>query len=316
MIDKSQLRLLSYLIEESKRNVPISTLADQLDWSAGHASRVVSELETLGCLRKREVGRRKLVTLADIEPVEQLEALVTEYGHVDFPGLIGGSGLRLLYYLDRPRTATELAESSGINRATVYRRLDDLQLVGIVGKSNSQYHLNEPFSALSSIARGLAHAEHRREAQRYADSVRMLWETSEEYLFACGDTISADGFHPTGPSRFSEFDIPLLTRDRRHYFRSDRITSVSPAELVCHTLLIDHGSRYRTYCLLLMKREGIGRTALRECAEHYTPEAALDVVAICEELSGYLETEGAATTDRLPSWEDFKRTAADYEIDV
>lgn len=316
MLGKSQLQLLSYLIDESEREVPISTLADQLDWSAGHASRVVSELETVGCLRTRDGGRRKLVTLADIEPVEQLEALVTEYSHVDFPELIAGSGLRLLYYLDHARTASELAEASDISRATVYRRLDDLQLVGIVGKSKSQYHLNEPFSALSSIARGLAHHEHRREAERYADSVRMLWETSEEYLFACGNTISADGFYLTGPLLFAEFDIPLLTRDRRHYFRSDRITSVSPADLVCHTLLIDHGSRYRTYCLLLMKSEGIGRTALRECAEHYNPEAALDVVAISEELSEYLETEGAVTTDRLPSWEDFKRTAADYEINV
>lgn len=316
MIGNSQLRVLSYLIDESERDVPISTLADHLGWSTGHASRVVSELETLGCLRTREVGRRKLVTLAEIEPVEQLEALVSEYGHVDFADLISGSGLRLLYYLDRPRTATELAEASAVSRATVYRRLDDLQLVGIVGKSNSKYHLNEPFAALSSIARGLAHHEHRREADRHTDSVRMLWETSEEYLFACGETINADGFHPTGPLLFAEFDIPLLTRDRRHYFRSDRITSVSPAELVCHTLLIDHGSRYRTYCLLLMKSEGIGRTALRECAEQYTPEAALDVVAITEQLSEYLETEGATTTDRLPSWEDFKRTAADYEIDV
>lgn len=316
MISKSQFRLLSYLIDESEREVPISSLADGLGWSAGHTSRVVSELETRGCVRTRDAGRRKLVTLADIEPVEQLESLVTEYGHVDFPKLVSGSALQLLYYLDRCRTATELAEASGISRATVYRRLDDLQAVGIVGKSESHYQLNKPFVTLSSIARGLIHHEHRREAERYADGISILWENHEEYLFVCDSKIGSDEFYLTGPSLFAEFDIPLLTRSRRHYFCSDRITAVSPADLVCHTLLIDDDSRYRTYCLLLIKGEEIERAVLKEQAEYYNPEAAVDLLTIVDELVEYLEAEGAVTSDRLLSWEEFKSTAADYEINV
>lgn len=316
MVGKSQFRLISHLIENPEREVPISTLADRLEWSAGHTSRVVSELEARGCVRTKNAGRQKLVTLGQIEPIEQLEALMTEYGHVDFPELVAGSGLQLLYYLDQSRTATELAEMSDISRATVYRRLDDFQAVGIVGKSESHYQLNEPFSTLSSIARGLAHHEHRREAERYADKVNILWETHQEYLFACDSEISPDEFYLTGVSLFAEFDIPLLTRSRRHYFRSDRITAISPAELVCHTLLIDDDSRYRTYSLLLVQREAIGRTALRECAEHYNSEADIDLLAIVDQLVEYLETEGAVISDRLPAWKDFKSTAADYEINV
>lgn len=316
MIGKSQLQLLSHLIDKSIQEVPISMLADRLGWSPGHTSRIVSELEAKGCIRTREAGRQKLVLLAEVEPVEQLENLITEYSHVDFPQLIAGSGLQLLYYLDRSRTATELTEMSGVSRATVYRRLDGLQRVGIVGKSDSHYQINEPFSTLSSIARGMAHQEHRHEAERYVDSANILWENHKEYLFACDDQISTDAFHQTGPSLFVEFDIPLLTRSREHYLRSDRITSISPAELVCHTLLIDDTSRYRTYCLLLIRKESIGRAALSECAEHYDPEADINLVKIIEELVEYLETEGSVTSDLLPSWEDFKSTAADYEINV
>lgn len=316
MMGKSQFHLLSYLIDKSEREVPISMLADRLGWSAGHTSRVVSELEARGCVRIKNAGRQKLVTLGEIKPVEQLEALMNEYGHVDFPELVAGSGLQLLYYLNRRRTATELAELSDISRATVYRRLNDLQAVGIVGKSESHYQLNEPFSKLSLIARGLAHHEHRREAERYADGVNILWETHEEYLFACNGEISEDGFHLTGPSLLAEFDIPLLTRSRRHYIRSNRISAISPAELVCHTVLINDDSRYRTYSLLLIQKEAIGQAALKKCAEYYNPEADIDLLAIVDQLIKYLKTEGTVISDRLPTWGEFKSTAADYEINV
>lgn len=316
MISKSHLRLLSNLIESSEKEMAISTLANRLDWSVGHTSRVVSELETRGCIRISDAGHQKLVTLADIEPVEQLETLVNEYSHMDFPNLIAGSGLQLLYYLNRQRTAPELAEVSGVSRATVYRRLDDLQTVGIIGKSTSHYQLNAPFSTLSSIARGLAHHQHRQEAERSASGVSIVWETHIEYLFACNSDIDSDEFHLTGPSLFGEFDIPLMTRSRRHYFRHDRTTAIAPAELVCHTLLIDDGPRYRIYCLLLIEKEDIGRETLKESVEHYDPEADIDLLAIVEEFREYLETKGADTSDRLPSWEEFKNTAADYEINV
>ncbi|THE64270.1 hypothetical protein D8Y22_13875 [Salinadaptatus halalkaliphilus] len=294
----------------------ISTLADQLDWSAGHTSRIVSKLEAYGYVQTKQSGRQKLVSPTDIEPIEQLEGLLTEYSHMDLPDLIAGAGLLVLYYLDQKRTATELAELSGVSQATVYRRLDSFQHVGVVGKSKSQYRLNDPFAVLSSIARGLLHQKHRREAQRHASGLNFLWETHNEFLFACDSDVTADGFYLTGPALFEAFDVPLLTRDRRHYFRTDRLSEITPAELVCHTLLIDDGPRYRTYCLLLIQQQDIERTALRERAEHYLPEAVIDLRAIVDEFIEYLETDGTTTTDQLPKWEEFKQTARDYEITV
>ncbi|QSG08834.1 winged helix-turn-helix domain-containing protein [Halapricum desulfuricans] len=233
---------------------------------------------------------------------------------MDFPQLIAGSGLQILYYLDHSRTATEIAEHSTVSRATVYRRLDDLQQVGIVGKSTSQYQLNDPFRTLSSIARGLYHHRHRREAQRHTGKISIHWETHDEYLFTCDGDIEADGFHLTGPARFEAFDVPLLTREQRQYIRSDRLADVTPADLICHTLLVDDGPRYRTYCLLLMEKQAVEPSALQDRAAHYQPEAALDVRAVVDELLEYLETDGEVTTDQLPEWEEFKRTAAEYDI--
>lgn len=313
---ESQLELISYLVGEPGEGATISELAEGIGWSDGHVSRVVSELDANGYVRTKRDGRQKLVTLSEIEPMERLESLVLEHNHVDFPPLIAGSGLVLLYYLDEPRTATVLSEMSGVSRATVYKRLNTLQRVGIVGKSESQYRLNEPFSSLSGIARGLAHHEHRREAERYTSGVNIRWETHDEYLFACDTEFVAEQFHETGPGLFAEFDIPLLTRQRRHYLRSSRTTNVSAADLVCHTLLIDDGARYRTYSLLLIQAERVGRDSLRDAAEHYSPAAGVNLRAIVDELIAYLETEGEVTADQLPSWQEFKNTAADYEIDV
>lgn len=314
MVKKSHFRVISYLIGKSESEVSISTLADHLEWSPGHVSRTVSELEAYGYVQTKQRGRQKLVSLTDIEPIEQLEGLLSEYTHMDLPGLIAGSGLQILYYFEQGRTATELAEQSGVSQATVYRRLDEFQRVGVVGKSRSRYRLNDPFTVLVPIARGLFHQKHRHEAKKYATGLNFIWETHDEYLFACDSDVSADGLYLTGPALFSEFGVPLLTRDRRHYFRTDRRSEITPAELVCHTLLIDDDSRYRTYCLLLIQKQGLDRTVLRERAAHYVSESATDLRAIIDELIEFLDSEGTVTAEQLPEWEDFKQTASEYEI--
>ncbi|WP_283402856.1 helix-turn-helix domain-containing protein [Halorubrum sp. DM2] len=314
MMSKSHLRVISQLIDGGDPEVSISTLADQLEWSTSHASRIITELEAYGCIQTKQSGREKPVSLTEIEPIEQLEGLLTEYRHMDLPALIAGSGLQILYYLDRGRTATELAERSGVSRATVYRRLDDFQVVGVIGKSKSRYRLNEPFTVLASIARGLFHQKHRRETREHVVGLNFLWETHDEYLFACDSDINTEGFQLTGPALFGEFGVPLLTRDRRHYFRTDRVTEVDPVELVCHALLIDDGSRYRTYCLLLIQKQDIDRTALRDRAEYYHPEATIDLRDIVHDLIEYLETSGETTAEFLPNWEEFKQTAREYEV--
>jgi|AntRauMinimDraft_4_1070384.scaffolds.fasta_scaffold01082_8 DNA-binding MarR family transcriptional regulator len=316
MVSESHFRAVSHLIEEDESEVSISTLADQLEWSPSHASRIVNELETYGYTQTERSGRQKLVSLTDIEPIEDLEGLLTEYGHMDLPGLIAGSGLQILYYLDEARTATELAERSGISQATIYRRLNDFQRVGVVGKSKSRYRLNNPFTVLVSIARGLFHQKHRREAEQHASGLNFLWETHDEYLFACNNQVSANGFYLTGPALFGDFGIPLLTRDRRHYFRTNQLTEITPAELVCHTLLIDDSSRYRTYCLLLMQKQGIEQEMLQNRAKHYHPEATVNLQTIVDGLIEYLETEGETTTEQLPKWGEFKQTAREYEVSL
>lgn len=316
MLSKSEIRILSEIENEGDERVPITAVADRLDWSAGHASRIVSTLETREYLTSERTGGKKFVALTDIQPVEQLGTLTMEFDHVDFPELIAGSALKILYYLDQNRTATELAELSSVSRGTVYRRLNDLQRVGIVGKGHSRYELTDPFSPLSELARAVAHHDHRQEALTHTTGVNILWETHDEYLFSCDAEVTSKPFHQTGPAVFERFDIPLLTRDRLHYLRSNHLSEITAADLVCHMLLIDDGTRYLTYCLLLIVSQNITEAQLTDRAEHYAREADLDLVDLIETLLTYLNSTGTITSERLPMWEEFKRTAADYDISV
>lgn len=316
MSSKSKIEILSEIGKKPNQAIPLYKIAERLDWSEGHASRVVSELEARDFVRTEREGGRKFVSPSDIQPVEELSSLTGELPHVDVSDLISGSAMDILFYLNEDRTATEIAELSQKSRNTVYRRLNALQNVGIVGKDHSRYQLTEPFSSLSDLARSIAHHEHRQEALDLAESVTIIWETHDEYLFSCESEFKADGFLRTGPSVFEEFGIALFTRERSHYFRSDRLSDLSASDLVCHTLLIDDSTRYRSYCLLLIESEDIDRSTLLNCASHYTVDAEIQLETLVDDLITYLETQGDVRDEQFPGWEYFKRTAADYDISV
>ena len=316
MLSKGEVVLLTHLERRQNERPSVQEVAAELGWSEGYASRTISGLEAREFVRTERTGGRRVVSTIPVRPVELLGSLASEFDHVDFPDLLAGSSLQILYYMDRPRTAAELTEACGVGRTTVYRRLNALQRVGIVGKDHSHYELNEPFSSLSTVARSIAHHDHRREATRQTAGVTLIWESHDECLFACDTAVSDPAFVRTGPAAFEAFDIPLLTRDRFHYVRSERLATLTPADLLCHTLLIDDGSRYRSYCLLLMTSRDVDRAMLTERAAYYDRTAAIDLQRLLTQLTRYLETNGAVTNDRLPAWDEFERTAADYGITV
>lgn len=316
MLSSSEIELLSNISEIGNHELFLHDVAERLDWSDTYVSRVISGLENRDYLQAARDGRKKSISINEVRPVEQLANLANEYPHIDFAGLLGGSALAFLYYLDTSRTASELADLSRKNRKTVYRRMKALQNVGIVRKNHSKFQLTTEFKSLSDLARSVAHHEHRQEALTRTNNVTIIWETLYDYLFACGSEVTAEGFHPTGPAVFKKFGIPLLTRDRLHYLRSDEISGIIAPDLVCHTLLIDDGARYRSYCLLLIAGQDIDQESLSERAEYYDSEAEINLVELIESLVSYLETEGEDADGMLPAWEDFKATATDYDIAV
>ncbi|WP_058365188.1 helix-turn-helix transcriptional regulator [Haloparvum sedimenti] len=291
------------------RGDTISELATKLDHSESYLSRAVTDLVEKGLVYTERDGRRKRVVPSDARAVELYRDLVRQHSHIEFPELLTGKALEVLYYLDQPRTVSEIADRSDNYRNTVNRVLKRFRDRGLVGTDDGQYEFNADFDRLHEFARELAHHSHRQRLESVASKGTILWENYDEFLAQTETEIDVEGFHETGLSRFAVFDLQFLLTGHRYYVYSEDLDAVSPADLCCHTLLIDDGSRYRSYCLLLLSHVDVDEDDLREQAEKYDLEDEIDV------LLRYLQTHGEVDDDRLPEWDEFQELAADYKIE-
>jgi len=290
------------------RGDTISELATKLDHSESYLSRAVGDLAEKGLIYTERDGRRKRVVPSDARAVELYQDLVRQHSHIDFPDLLTGKALEVLYYLDQPRTVSEIANRSNNYRNTVNRVLKRFRNRGLVGTAHGHYEFNADFDRLHEFSRELAHHLHRQRLEAVAPKGTILWEDCDEFLAQTETEIDAEAFHETGLARFAAFDIQFLLTSHRYYVYSEGLDAVSPADLCCHTLLIDDGSRHRSYCLLLLSYVDVDEENLREQAAKYGFEDEIDA------LLRYLKTHGEVDDERLPEWDKFQELAADYEV--
>ncbi|RLM83797.1 ArsR family transcriptional regulator [Halobellus sp. Atlit-38R] len=290
------------------RGDTISELATKLDHSESYLSRAVADLVEKGLVYTERDGRRKRVIPSDARAVELYRDLVRQHSHIEFPELLTGKALEVLYYLDQPRTVSEIADRSDNYRNTVNRILKRFRDRGLVGTDDGRYEFNADFDRLHEFARELAHHLHRQRLEAVARKGTILWEDYDEFLAQAETEIDAEPFHETGLARFTAFDLQFLLTGHRYYVYAEELDAVSPAELCCHTLLIDDGSRHRSYCLLLLSHVSVDEEGLREQAAKYGLEDEIDA------LLRYLETHGEVDDEQLPEWDEFQELAADYEV--
>lgn len=307
MLTEGEVRALTTLHGEQT----VSELATQLNRSLSYTSELVERLEATGLVETRRQGKTKQVRPSDAKALELLADITQQYSHIEWPELLSGASLRVLYYLDTPRAPTDLARHADVHRSTVHRALNPLQHRGIIYETgNDEYALNEGFEQLSAFARELAHHVHRQTVEQYTDTHTILWESLDEFLVQTTDEITDDAFVLTGPERFQTYDLPLLARDRRYYLYSETTSELSPAILCCHMLVIDAGARAQSYCLLLLSDVDVDRDELRTQAITYGVE---DIV---KDLLTYLDTGGDQRTSTLPPWEEFQELADEYGVTV
>jgi DNA-binding MarR family transcriptional regulator len=323
---KAELRALQNLISEKT----VSELSEEINYSRSYTSEVVSELEKKGLIETRKEGRHRLVSISESKATELYQKLVQSHGHIGWTELLSGKAVEILYYLEEPKSVSEVAKKTDNYRTTVHRVMDRFLERGIVQKRDSQYRLNEEFLILNDFAKEYFHQAHRgiisssllsdssyeTEAETRLhdlggyrkESYDIIWENPRSFLLSADENLSIDSpeFHPTGPERFQEYGIELVPTNKRYYFYDEDIDDISPQELVCHTLLIDDGTRYRTYCLLLIEKEGI-HEEVQEGSEKYGIEK------LANSLIRYLKGE---EVKGMPDREELESTARKYEVKI
>lgn len=306
MYTEAELRVLATVRDGST----ISELAEALDRSESYVSQLVSEMESKGLLSTTRSGKTKRVRRSDARAIELFDSFVQRSSHIPFPELLAGSTLRVLYHLDSPASAPTLAERAGVHRSTVHRSLSPLENRGMVYQTDGEYALNDEFEGLSTLAQEFAHLRNRQRVEEQVGTYTILWESLDEFLVQTDEEIETDAFLLTGPEKYQEYGLPLLARQRRYYLYAESKEGISPAELCCHMLVIDEGTRSQSYCLLLLSEVSIDEAELRATAEKYGVEE------LVTNFLTYIDTEGVVRKGRLPRWEEFRDLAEEYEVDL
>ncbi|GGK78163.1 helix-turn-helix domain-containing protein [Haloarcula sebkhae] len=306
MYTEAELRALEALQGKST----VSGLAEELNRSRSYVSELVIRMESKGLIHTSREGKQKQINRSDARAIELFDGFVQQYTHIPFPELLGGATLRILYCLQSPASASQLAEQAGVHRSTVHRSLSPLENRGMIYKSDGKYRLNDDFEELSTVAHEFAHLRHRHRIEDHTESFTILWESLDEFLVQTRTDIEEDAFHLTGPELFQAYDLPLMARQRRYYLYSESIDEVSPPELCCHMLVIDDGTRSQSYCLLLLSETAIDRDEVLQAAQKYEVDEQVST------LLEYLDTEGESRSGRLPRWEEFRELADEYGVTV
>ncbi|AKU09862.1 MarR family transcriptional regulator [Haloferax gibbonsii] len=308
MLEENELRIMATLDSPKKRRA----LAAELGYEPGTITNAVVHLEKLGLVTRERVGNETIIHPTSAKCLEVYQDLTATNPHVDFPELLTSSMLRVLYYLhaDEPVSAAELAQRTDVSRATVYRTLKTLTNRAIAVKQGTRYCLTEQFSGLHKFAVELRHQHHRMQVQTDIGSGTLLWESYDEFIVRTDEVVNDSQYLLTGLDAFSEYGLQFFTRSGNYYFYSESRESLSPADLVCHLLLIENDARHRKYAMLLITATNTSHEDVREVAISYGVE---DIIS---PLLTYLRTEGEQSSAQTPPWSEMESLARDYEVEI
>ena len=155
-----------------------------------------------------------------------------------------------------------------------------------------EYALVEDLSPLLTFAREVVIHKHRSRARKLAPSATVEWCDPKRPLVrvqTSEDTTaleSAVDWRVTGLARFQEYGLQFfLAGEPAFWYAPDE--DLTPSEVVCHTLVLDSGSRRVSYSMLLIEKLDLDQATLTETATWYNLETA--VAAMYRPLHGEFE---------------------------
>ncbi|WP_254544810.1 MarR family transcriptional regulator [Halomarina pelagica] len=315
MLTKAGLAVIDAL--STGRDATAAELATDTGYSQIHLYDVLDELLEAGLLvERRGPNNQRQVHVADHSVVEAYRSLQAELGHVEWADLLSPATLRVCWYLDEPRSVSEIAARLDITRQGVHKALSPLKHRAMLSPSGPEYALSEDLSPLLAFAHAVVRHEHRSRVRALAPSSTVEWCDPKRALVrvqTATDTDaleSASDWQLTGLARFAAYGLQFFLAGEPAFWYAPN-EELTPAEVVCHTLVLDSGSRRVSYAMLLIEKLDIDQETLTETATWYDLESA--VAAMYRPLEGEFDASEESPVI-LPSEAEFTALKEQYEV--
>jgi len=279
MISKAGLAVIDTL--STGRQLTPGQLARETEYSQTHLYDVLDELVADELLTEtRGSSNQRQVSVATHPVIEAYRTLRLELGHVEWVNLLSPATVRVCWYLDEPRRATAIADRLGITRQGVHNALSPLKHRAMLSPSGPEYALTDGLSPLLAFVRSLVRHTHRSQARTVAPSATIEWCDPNRSLIRVQTSADTNAlledaqWRVTGLGRFEEYGLRFLLAGEPTfcYGFDDELT---PAEIVCHTLVSNTDSRRVSYSILLIEELEIDQQVLRKTAKWYNIESTV-----------------------------------------
>lgn len=317
MLTKAGLAMLDVL--RSGRDATVRELATETGYSRKQVYRVVDDLLEAGVLSESRAHHNQRVVRATDHPVvETYRHLTSNLGHVDWPDLLSPATLRVCWYLDEPRRVTTIATRLGITRQAVHKALSPLQNRAMLAPAGPEYALADDLQPLLEFTNAVIRDEHRNRVRQRAPSATIAWCDPKRALVRvqnAEDTArlqEADDWNVTGLAKFRAYGLQFfLAGEPAFWYAPD--DDLTPADVVCHTLVSNTDSRRVSYAMLLIEQERIEQEPLTETATWYglgsTIHAMYRLINEGTDATDELETEPP-----LPSAHEYEMLKDQYGV--
>ena len=297
MISKAGLAVIDAL-STGREATPVA-LATETGYSQAHIYEVLDDLLDAGLLvERRGPNNQRQVRVADHPVIEAYRTLQLELSHVEWADLLSPATLQVCWFLDEPRRVSEIAERLGITRQGVHKALSPLKNRAMLSSSGPEYAVSEDLVPLLAFAQAIVIHEHRSRARELAPSATVEWCDPKRALVRVQTTedtdalLDAPDWQVTGLGRFEEYGLQFfLAGEPAFWYTPDE--ELTPADVVCHTLVSDSGSRRVSYAMLLIEKLDIDQETLTDTTTWYDLEST--VAAMYQALQ-----EGVEDADGLP----------------
>jgi len=315
MLTKAGLAVLDVL--STGRKATPDELAAETEYSQAHLYEVLNELLTEGFLAEtRGPHNQRRVRVTDHPVVEAYRHLRSKLSHVEWTDLLSPATIRICWYLDEPRRVAAIADRLHITRQAIHSALSPLKNRALLSPAGPEYALAGDLQPLSEFARAVVAHEHRSRVRELAPSATLEWCDPERALVRVHDADDtevlqvSDDWQLTGLAKFRVYGLQFFLAGEPAFWYAPR-EDVTPPEVVCHTLVLDSGSRRTSYSMLLIEKLGIDRTTLVEAAEWY--DLAAEVSAMYRPLEGEFDTPGDGAL-HLPSESEYAALKEQYGV--